>query len=208
MLVNQWFRKSAVLLFTALSLGASACQEETTAPVVRRIHQAYDLVSFLDQEAKALSDLNAVSRKSVSQDGSVTEAKIISTINWAEELGSFADADINRPALAGVFTKEVSSDALGQQVHRYKAKEDASTNIQQVTYTLDAKGQLVQLDATIVQENFLFKTQKLLHLEAHSGPSPRLVRYFLDETQKLMLMDAQRYTITGEVAVKQTPAAL
>lgn len=169
------------------------------APVMQSTHQAYDLVGFLDQEANALMEQKAASRKTVSEAGTLKEAKTISSMNWSEELGVFADADINKPALKGLFTKQVSSNAQGQQVLHYKAADGADTNVQEVTYTLDAQGQLVQLDATIVQENMFFNTLKQMHLEAQSGSSPRLIRYHLDETQKLLLMGADRYSITGEV---------
>ncbi|RNI23673.1 hypothetical protein [Rufibacter latericius] len=196
-----WVKKSTfVLLSSVILLGSSACEDEgTTAPVVQRTHQAYDLVSFLDQEAQALMEKKATVRKTVSEAGKIRETKTFPSLNWTEELAPFADADINKPALTGLFNKETSSNAMGQQVIRYKAKEDASTNVQEVTYTLDAKGQLVQLDAVILQENMMFNTKKLLHLEAHSGPSPRVVRYHLDETQKLLFMGAERYSVTGEV---------
>jgi hypothetical protein len=197
--VHSRFKTSTLALLVVFTLGATACQEETTAPVVQSTYQAYDLVGFLDQEAKALTEQQAAARKTVSEAGTQKEAKTIASLNWSEELGAFADADINKPALKGLFTKNVSSNALGQQVHHYQAQEGAKTNVKEVTYTLDAQGQLVQLDATIVQENMLFKTQKQLHLEAHSGPSPRLIRYHLDEMQKLLLMGPDRYTITGEV---------
>ncbi|WP_205501389.1 hypothetical protein [Rufibacter psychrotolerans] len=196
---RQWLQKSAVIICAALAVGASACQEDTAAPAARRTQQAYDLAGFLDQEAKALSAQQAAARKTVSEGGVIKEAKTVSTLNWAEELGPFADADINKPALTGLFTKTTSFNAQGQQVHRYQAKEDVASNVKEVTYTLDAQGQLVRLDATIVQENMLFQTQKLLHLEAPSGPSPRLLRYSLDETQKLLLMEPDRYRVTGEV---------
>ncbi|KAA3440489.1 hypothetical protein FOA19_07500 [Rufibacter hautae] len=196
-----WYQKSTLVLLSAFVLGGSACQDKgTMAPVVKSTHQAYDLVGFLDREAQALNTKKAMVRKAVAEDGTVKETKTITSLNWTEELAPFADADINKPALKGLFTVDSSSDALGQQVRRYTAKEDARTNVQEVTYTLDAKGQLVQLDATILQDNMLFGTKKVLHLEAHSGTAPHLVRYHLDETQKLLLMGAERYSVTGEVA--------
>ncbi|WP_181307335.1 hypothetical protein [Rufibacter sp. XAAS-G3-1] len=198
--VRLWFQKSLFALLLAFTLGTTACQDETAAPVMQSTHQAYDLVGFLDQEADALSAQKALVTKTVSTADNPTETKTISTINWAEELAPFADADINKPALAGLFTEEVKTNPLGQQVRRYTAKEDADTNVQQVTYLFDAQGRLVQVDATIVQENMLFNTQKILHLEAQPSAAPTIRLYRLDETQKLMFMDAQRYGVLGEIA--------
>ncbi|MBC3539403.1 hypothetical protein ACFSC6_17930 [Rufibacter sediminis] len=195
-----WVKKSTFVLVSALLLGTGACQDDgKAAPEVPRTQQAYDVVSFLDQEANALTAKKAAVRKTVSKEGKVNEEKIFTSLNWTEELAPFADADINKPALKGLFDEQTFTNAQGQQVRTYKAKEDASTNVQEVTYVLDAQGQLMQLDAVIVQENMMFNTKKLLHLEAQAGPSPRLLRYRLDETQKLLLVGAERYTVTGEV---------
>ncbi|KAA6438120.1 hypothetical protein FOE74_00325 [Rufibacter glacialis] len=196
---SSWCKTSNLVLLAAFWMGATSCQDETIAPVMQSTHQAYDLVGFLDQEAQALQQQKAASHKTVSEAGAKKESKIIEALNWAEELAPFADADINKPALKGLFTQTESTNALGQQVLRYQAKEDAATNVQEVTYTLDSQDQLVRLQATIVQENMLFKTRKRMHLEARSGAPGRLTRYQLDEMQKLLLMEADHYSVTGEV---------
>ncbi|MFB9863084.1 hypothetical protein [Rufibacter immobilis] len=199
--VRFWFRRAPLLGLVFILFGASACEEEqpTGPTTARRTQQAFDLVTFLDQETKALSAQPAAVRKTVSEEGKPTETKTIATLHWGEELGAFADADINKPALTGAFTQETSNNAAGQQVHRYKAKDGANTNVQEVTYTVNAQGQLVQLSATMVQENMLFRTQKQLFLQAQPGATPSLQRYRLEETQKLLLMDAQHYGVAAEV---------
>ncbi|WP_062543506.1 hypothetical protein [Rufibacter tibetensis] len=195
---SSWFKASTFALITFM-IGATACQDETTPRVMQSTHQAYDLIGFLNKEAQALSAQKAAARKKVSTPEGSAETKTFPSLNWSEELAPFADADINKPALKGLFDEQVTTNALGQQVRTYKAKEDASTNVKEVTYTLDAQGQLVQLDATIAQENMLFRTQKQMHLKVQAGSSPSLTRYRLDETQKLLLMGADHYSVMGEV---------
>ncbi|WP_460444331.1 hypothetical protein, partial [Amycolatopsis magusensis] len=95
--------------------------------------------------------------------------------------------------------EEVSTNAAGQTVKHYRAQEDAKTNLQEATYTFDPKGQLVQVDALILQENLMFKTRKKLHLEARPNQTPRLKRYRLDETQELMFMSPDEYGVEGVI---------
>ncbi|WP_460893673.1 hypothetical protein [Rufibacter soli] len=188
------------LICLCLPLAMGSCQEEPTAASrAARVKQAYDMEGFLNQEAKALAQAQPKVTKTVYETGKAKDTKTLSTLKWADELAPFSDADLNKPALMGLYSEEVSTNAAGQTVKHYRAQEDAKTNLQEATYTFDPKGQLVQVDALILQENLMFKTRKKLHLEARPNQTPRLKRYRLDETQELMFMSPDEYGVEGVI---------
>ena len=192
-------RKSSLLLGLAVSLSMVSCQDQPMPKAARSTGQAFDLVGFLDREAQALSQSNAKVKKTVLEDGQVKETKVLQSIDWPQELGTFADADLNKPALLGLFAIEKTTNAQGQQVHHYTAKEDADAIVKEATYTLDAQGRLVQFEATMLQKNFLFTTSKQLLVKAQPGTTPALQAYSLDESQTLLFFDTERYGVQGQL---------
>jgi hypothetical protein len=183
-----------------LAFWMSSCQEEPTAASrAARVKQAYDMEGFLNQEAQALAQSQPKVTKTVYETGKAKDTKTMQGVDWPSELAPFSDADLNKPALMGLYTEEVSTNAAGQTVKHYQAQEDAKTNLQEATYTFDPQGQLVQVDALILQENLMFKTRKKLHLEAQPNQTPRLKRYRLDETQELMFMSPDEYGVEGVI---------
>ncbi|GAA4309589.1 hypothetical protein GCM10023183_26840 [Nibribacter koreensis] len=65
------------------SLFLSSCQDQPTPRAARSTGQAFDLVSFLDQEAEALRQSNAKVSKTVLEDGQVKETKELQNLDWA-----------------------------------------------------------------------------------------------------------------------------
>lgn len=193
-------KKLSLYAFGFVCLWLGGCQEEPTAASrAAQVKQAYDLEAFLNEEAQALSQATSKVTKTVYETGHPKETKTLSQLAWDQELAPFSEADLNKPALIGLYTEEISTNAAGQTRKQYRAKKNAKTNIQEAVYTFDAQGRLVQVDAVILQENMLFKTRKKLHLEARPDQKPRLQRYRLDETQELMFMSPDEYAVEGVV---------
>ncbi|WP_192822638.1 hypothetical protein [Rufibacter sp. LB8] len=184
----------------AAIIGVQSCNDAPNpAGLSPQNTQAFDVNAFLAQEAEALNQAKAPVSKTVTQADQKAETKTISGLDWAQELAPFSDTDINKPALMGLFNEEKSTNAAGQTQHRFTAKPDASTNVQEVIYTFNSQNQLVQVDATIVQENMLFETKKVMQLVAQPEKTPRLQRYRLQETQKLLFMSEDAYGVEGIV---------
>lgn len=192
-------KKYISLTCCAVAFWLSSCQDQPVASVAQANQQAFDLEGFLNQEVKNLEQAQAAVTKSVSEDGQPKETKTFRQLNWAEELGAFADADINKPALRGQYTEETTTNAQGQTVRRYHAKEGTHANVREVVFTFDRQNRLLQMHAALDQENILFRTQKQLQLELQPDAVPRLQRYRLTETQKLLLMGQEQYGVAGEV---------
>lgn len=188
------------LLCAALLLWLSSCDAPATNPARLNTHQAFDLAGFLNQEANALAQQKVAVKKTVSEAGEAKETKTLQNLDWKEELGSFADADINKPALKGLFDIDKATNPAGDQLIQFTAKEGAKTPVRRLSYVLNSKGQLLQLNAMINQESFLFKTYKRLYLEANPSQTPQLQLYQLEETQKLLFMHPEEYGIVGEIA--------
>ncbi|QHL88077.1 hypothetical protein GU926_11800 [Nibribacter ruber] len=192
-------RKVTLLFGLSVCLLSVSCQDQPVPRAARSTHQAFDLVGFLDQEAKSLEQAHAQVKKTVLEDGQVMETKTMQDIEWAQELGTFSEADLNKPALLGLFDVQKTTNAQGQQVYQFTAKEDTDAMVQKATYTLDGQGRLVQLEATLLQKNFLFTTHKQLTLHAQPGTHPQLQSYSLDESQTLLFSNTERYGVKGEV---------
>ncbi|MFC6996491.1 hypothetical protein [Rufibacter roseus] len=193
-------KKTFQLLLAGLVLSLSAC-DDAPAPggVKSEVQQAFDVNGLLAQEVDALAKQEVTVKKTVSKGGAAEETKTFKNLNWVEELAPFSDADLNKPALVGLFNVEETTNSARQTVRRYTAKEDADTYVEEAVYTFNPEGQLVQLDAIIRQDNVLFNTLKQLHLKFDPTAIPRLQRYRLDETQKLLFMDQEMYGVTGEI---------
>jgi len=189
-----------ILTLCGCFLLLSACDEEpTVAERAGRPKQAFDVAGYLDEEVRSLAGQPVTVRKTVLEEGKAKEMKTFRSLNWSNELASFAEIDLNKPALVGLFEQEETTNQAGHTVRRYTAKDGAKTNVKEAVYTFNGQGELLQIDATIWQENMLFETLKQMHLQLQPNAVPRLQRYRLEETQELLFMDAEQYGVEGVV---------
>ncbi len=193
-------RKLLAVFLTFLTFTLAACDDEPTAAErASAPKQAFDLASLLDQEVKTLASQSVSVRKTIFADGKAQETKTMQNLDWSAELASFYEIDLNKPALMGLFIEEQTVNTDGLAVKTYTAKEGARTNVKKAEYTFNEQGKLLRADATIRQENLMFKTSKEMHLAFDPSGVPRLQSYRLDETQELRFMSPEQYGVAGEV---------
>lgn len=98
----------------------------------------YDVKGLIDNEIMLLDSLKPSVNKTVIKDG-VSEEKVLDSIEWKNELSSFLEADINKPAWAdsyeikeenaeGLLVTSYVTDLKDLPIRSLKVKTDTRTN--------------------------------------------------------------------------------
>lgn len=135
----------------------------------------FDIKGLIEGEMTLLDSTQPEIRKSVSKDGA-TEEKTMRQINWKEELASFLEADINKPAWANSYTTQ---------------EEDTDSTIITV-YKTENDNPIKQL--TVVQDKL---TKRCTSFYAHKQVS----NFLYSSTQELEYQPNRGYTISGGLKV-------
>lgn len=174
-----------------LLLTACGPDENTgrSAPANRKPNY-FDVKGFLDAQTALLNQRQPTVEKQVQLRDEQTETSRVAKLDWGKELQIFYQADINKPALRGVYAVAATGTARS---YRRKAGVEAPVAELQVTGAAAAPS---ELQATIVQDNPLFYSEKQLRLHTRSG---QLTDYEVRGVQKLILFDTVRYSVRVQV---------
>ena len=173
-------------IFSFFLLLFIACQPQASTGKIGAQNTFFDLKTFFEKEIGSLESIKAIKKK-VIIDG-VVEEQERKTFNLLEELASFIDADINRPAWLDQYEVDsIVNDEQQLQAIHYKAlkptlktkelaitfeKEEvtriniqrglsnmAATSVQELIYT-SGKGYSIKKEQSLV-----FSTPKILTIE-------------------------------------------
>lgn len=181
------------LLGSVVGCGASS---ETAAPASNVRPAYFALKPYLDAQAALLNQRRpAVEKRVVLRDGS-PETVRVPQVDWTKELQVFYQADINKPALRGVYTVDSTTTTDGTHRYAYTRKPGFDNAVALLAVTKDASG-IREVAATLQQDNPLFYSEKKLVLQAATGS---LVAYQVRGVQKLILFDTLRYATAARVA--------
>lgn len=161
----------------------------------------FDVKGLLDAQVAQLNRQQPVVEKQVRlRDGS-TETTRVAKTDWNKELQIFYQADINKPALRGAYSKSTSaSHTTPGGVRSYKLKPGTEAAVASLVVgnaaATDTSGPLQELAAVIRQDNPLFYSQKRLRLSTVNGT---LAGYSVQGVQKLVFFDTVRYSVQVRV---------
>ena len=146
---------------------------------------------------KQLAARKAATTKRVALRGGPPETVRVAAVRWPDELQIFYQADINKPALRGAYTRDSLRlpDGHLRRVYTRLAKQ-ANAPVSRLAVLTNAAGQPENIEADIDQENTLFVTNKHLQLRLLNG---QLRGYEVAGTQKLVFFEALRYSAAGTV---------
>jgi hypothetical protein len=163
-----------------LFLFFGACKESPSTQ--SNAAQYFDLTGYFDNEALRLSKINPTIKKQVTIDTS-SEQKAILITDWAKEFNVFKEADINKASWIGLFKIE-KSDAITT----YTSNDDKiAVKKLEISYQ---HGKINRITAILNTSNMLY------HSSANLNYYPDSL-YSIYKTQKIKLMDAKAYKITG-----------
>ena len=180
-----WYKNIYHTLFAAgigLILLLPACKPEIKEKGVTAKY--FDLKAYFKADSARLSRLNKPVRKTVTHNG-VTETKEIKIDNWARELSSFSESDINKPAWRDSYTVQTTP----AMVIYTATDDDLKTREIIVNKTGDKVKYIVIYNYT---KNILYYTNEKLTYWPDS-------LYKIEKTQHVRLLGLNKYVITGSL---------
>lgn len=180
-------------------LGLAGCGPGDTATVrpnpANRRPAYFNLLGFLEQQSTLLSQRRpAVEKQVLLRDGQQEVTRVQPT-EWAKELQVFQQADINKPALRGLYSVDSAALPAGLMRRTYRRLPGTDHPVEQLTVV--SQGTMVQdITATVAQDNPLVYSAKTLELHCQNG---QLMQYRVNGVQKLILFDSVRYAVRGRV---------
>ncbi|MET1055758.1 MAG: hypothetical protein ABWY16_10665 [Pedobacter sp.] len=173
-------RNTLFLLLSVLFFGSC----DSVAPKKQAaVPQYFDLKGFMDKEVQRLKTLNPEINKTVMVNNTAEDKKL-KIADWQKELSAFTDADINKSAWEGLFTRHKNATA-----EIYKSDNDK----------VPVKSLTVQY-----RDHKIFKIQILNSNSNSLYTSNDTLSYFPDslyevrKTQHIKLLNVKSYRITGK----------
>lgn len=142
----------------------------------------FDIKGYFEQEALRLNATHPLLAKTVAVNDN-TETKQIRITDWAKELSVFADADINRNAWKGLFSKKSNGR---QDVY---TSADKKVPVKEVMIT-KRNGGIYGIRILISYSNVLYSSADTLSYFPDS-------LYQVKKKQQIKLLAEKNYTITG-----------
>jgi hypothetical protein len=181
------------LLLVAL-MAFTAC-ERPAPPTTDGVAGGYNLTLYLQQQTERLKAEKPMVLKSVSTIGEATETIETDAINWEDELAVFEQLDLRRPALEEYYKKQEFVLENGDIAIEYKKLPDSKTLVNYLYITLNPNRKLKQLNATLLDKNPLFYSNKKVQLNAESNTG-NISGYTIQGVQKLIFSDSLHYKVS------------
>ncbi|NVO30586.1 hypothetical protein [Hymenobacter lapidiphilus] len=188
-------RKRGLVLPVALALLLTACGTATDAPAPNetlRQHTSYfNLPAFLSEQTIELNRRKPTVEKQVLLRDGGLETERLTPTDWAKELQIFQQADIDKPALHGLYLVDSAATPDGLLRRTYRRRPGVEQPVRQLL-VVSRGGQVQQVRATVSQDNPLVYSAKTLELDSPNG---QLSTYRVQGVQKLILFDSVRYAV-------------
>ncbi|UOQ79024.1 hypothetical protein MUN84_11150 [Hymenobacter sp. 5516J-16] len=173
-----------------------AGEDATVRPNPANWKPAYfNLLGFLETQATLLNQRQpAVEKQVLLRDGQ-QETTRVTQLDWAKELQIFQQADINKPALRGLYQVDSAATAEGFTRRSYRRQPGTEHPVEQLT-VLSEGSTVRELTATVAQDNPLVYSTKTMTLRCQNG---QVSSYQVRGVQKLVLFDSVRYSVQSRV---------
>jgi hypothetical protein len=167
-----------------------ACKPEVNENVQTSF---YPWGKYLTAQIDSLSKNPLAANKTILLDGQ-KEVKQLSGIDWKQEWAMFLHADLNTPAAASGYDN-LSEDGFVW----YSLKSNEKLPVKKLYIQLDALDRPAKVEIIIEEDNFLFKTQKKLHMNFANG---QVQTYSIEGTQQMRWMSPTHYQLMGVLLPK------
>ncbi len=169
---------------------ASACTEETPA-TQKQLY--FPIATYLQQEIKGMGQQPKKVHKTMILDGK-KEVKVISDMDWEKEWALFIESDLNKPAF------DKSYDNLSEDGFLwYSLKIGENLPVKKLKIQLDALERPASIEIEMAQTNFLFDTQKKMHMNFVDG---KVQTYSIEGTQQMRWGSPTHYQLLGVLLTK------
>lgn len=167
-----------------------ACTEETV-PAEKQLY--FPLATYLQQEISQMQKHPQRVHKTMILDGK-KEVKVISDMDWEKEWALFIESDLNKPAF------DKSYDNLSEDGFRwYSLKIGENLPVKKLKIQLDALERPASIEIEMSQTNFLFETQKKMHMNFVEG---KVQTYSIEGAQQMRWGSPTHYQLLGVLLTK------
>ncbi|UPL48973.1 hypothetical protein [Hymenobacter sublimis] len=189
---SSFWLASMVVFLAACEAGEDATVRPNPA---NRKPAYFNLLGFLETQATLLNQRQpAVEKQVLLRDGQ-QETTRVTQLDWAKELQIFQQADINKPALRGLYQVDSAATAEGFTRRSYRRQPGTEHPVEQLT-VLSEGSTVRELTATVAQDNPLVYSAKTMTLRCQNG---QVASYQVRGVQKLVLFDSVRYSVQSRV---------
>ncbi len=173
-----------VALFSIIIISGllSSCKPENLKEGAQK--EYFDLKGYFENNIAQLKGQHKKISKTVVHNGA-TETRDVEINNWEAELGAFTESDINKPAWSGIYTKKDSAGAIV-----YTAT-DPDLKTRRIVIDKTSQGKIQHIFIYNEVNNALYNTREELNYYPDSA-------YFINKYQKVKLLGANTYKITGK----------
>jgi hypothetical protein len=164
-------------------------------------HSYYDVKGLINQQIEYLGGVSPEVQIIATVNGTREERKVTQSDSafWAKTLGLVNKADINQPALRGVYAEKDSMIATKDlKLKSFYPKEKQHTNVLYLNVYYDSTLSNIQHVETLVRDkNLLYVTERKMKLsfEDYQGKA-RIKRYEVFGKQKIIFGDTTHFTTT------------
>ncbi len=151
--------------FFILCVFCCSCSSENSQDIHTPAVTFFDIPNYFKSEAERLSDEGRFLEKIVDSNGE-SESKIIKTVDWHNELRSFIDIDLNKPALQQAYTIDTVSE--GQKSTLIYSAIDSLLEFKNITITF-ADNKLIRFTAVHSKKNFYYTSYETMTYEPIKG---------------------------------------
>lgn len=158
--------------------------------------------SLIDSQVKLLSsDLYSLTKFTLG-DGVPDSVKLVNNqLVWANELRPLRVISLlNKPAYRNDYEISTARDQTSNLlIKTWRSKENAPVREIKIYY-LNDQDQIKKLEAEIVKKNFVFSSFQSIQMEfSILGLVPRLERYKISGSQRLLLSSPDNFTLEGTI---------
>ena len=161
----------------------------------------FNLSGFVQQQVQQLTAAHPAVRKTVTTASGTPETKVFADLNWNQELETFTQADINKPALRAAYTvtKATLPDGHTQTTYR-KRSGYHDTPVEYLQITTNPQQQVTQIIGRQTDRNSFVDSFKEFSLTCTPAQGQtRLRTYAVSGVQKTIFFPEMRYRVQGQV---------
>ncbi len=161
----------------------------------------FNLNGFIADQIKQLQTAHVSVEKTVITESGSPETKVLPQVNWTQELETFTQADINKPALQAAYTITKAATPDGQTKTTYRKRPGyRDAPIEYLEVSISSGQQVKQITGRFREDNYLVSSAKDFSLTCDLVNSQnRVVTYQVSGTQKTVFFDSLHYRVQGKV---------
>ena len=155
----------------------------------------------MQKQADLLAKEKPAVTKTVTENGVNAETKKVTGMDWQQELETFRELDINKPAFRNAYTStRQQNPATGITTLTYRKKPGFDGNVQYLVIATDASGQVVSIRGLQETRNALLLSRRELQLRCHTKNGlNRVISYTIKGLQKPVIFETLRYAVFTEI---------